>query len=181
MLIIIMSIIYFISSIITSIFFIRKKRSINNTKVIKYLFLYLLYIIIYILLLTIGYYVYNYNAKVINKTCNIICNYYYTTNNIQIILGLIINLVSNILFYIFSKKTIIKLYNSKFKYIILIIYILIQFIGILFGLLSVYGFMEYFVVKNTILNILRLIMSNLPIIIYPLDIFICEKKNKDLS
>lgn len=176
MLIIIMSILYFIFSIITSIFFMKKKRKINNTKKVKYLLLYLLYILIYITMLTIGYYVYNLNAKVVDQTCNITCTYYYTTNTIQIIFGLIIIFISNILFYNLSKKTIINLYNSRFKYIILVLYILIQFIGILFGLLSFYGFMGYFVIKNPILNILRLIISYLPIIIYPIDIFMYEKK-----
>lgn len=176
MLIIIISIIYFIFSIITSIFFIKKKREVNNTRKTKYLLLYLLYILIYVIMLTIGYYIYNFNAKIIDQTCNILCTYYYTTNAIQIIFGLIINLISNILFYTLSKKTIINLYNSKFKYIILVLYILIQFIGIIFGLLSVYGFMGIFIIKNPILNIFRLILSYLPFIIYPLDIFMYEKK-----
>lgn len=178
MLIMIISIFYFIICIITSIFFIKKKINIKNTAKIKYLFLYLLYILLYIILLTIGYYIYNFNAKIIEQSCNIMCTYYYTTNTIQIVFGLIINLMSNILFYIFSKKTIINLYNSKFKYIILVVYILIQFIGILFGLLSFYGFMGYFIIKNPILIIFRLVISYLPIVIYPIDIFIIEKIKK---
>ena len=176
MLIFIACIFYLIISIVTSIFFMRKKRNIDNKHKVKYLLLYLLYILLYIIMLTIGYYVYNFNARVINQTCSITCTYYYTTNTIQIIFGLIFFFISNYLFYNLSKKTIINLYNSKFKYIILVLYILVQFMGILFSLLSIYGFMGIFVVKNPILNILRLILGYLPIIIYPLDIFMYEKK-----
>lgn len=174
-----MSIFYFlITTILTSFFFFRKKRQAKNDKKVKYILYFLIYIIIFLSLLTLSYFINTKGEKLINRVCNNRCIYYYTNNNIKIILALIINSFSNILFYILTKKTIINIYNSKFKYIVHITYILINYSGMLFSLLTFYGVVGIFVIKNPIIFFMRIICTWLPIIIYPADTFIISRIRK---
>ena len=174
-----MSIFYFLISIISSIFFLRKKYNTTN-KVFKYLSIYLVSIIIYFILLIFNYYFYNKDYKVVayKDLKDSITLTHITTSWIQILLGLIFNMIINISFYYVTKHTIIKLYNNLFKYIILIMFIIILYMGMMFGYLSFYGFITKFYIKSIVFNILRFISTFLPLIIYPVDIFIIEKLKK---
>ncbi len=175
-----MSIFYFLISIITSIFFIRKKYNTDNTHVFKYLSSYLVIIIVYFILLILNYYFYNLDSKIVSykDLHDKITITHVTTSSIQILLGLIFNMILNISFYYITKKIYIKLFNNKFKYIILFIFIILLYSGMMFGYLSFYGFVTKFYIKNIILNILRYVSTFLPIIIFPLDIFIIDKLKK---
>ena len=180
MLLIIMSIIYFcITIIFSSILFFKQKISSNNNNKSKALITYFIYIIIYFVLMFINYYVYNKGVEVIDKKCDANCIYYYSNNGIQIFLGLTLNIVINYLFYNFTKKTMIQLFNSKFKYIILITYSLIQYLGIIFSLLTFNGFAGIFVIDNILLKIYRYISTYIPLIIYPSDMIITKIKDND--
>ena len=99
----------------------------------------------------------------------------YTTKSIYILIALLINLISNIVFYILTKKIITKILNTKLKYVIIIVYILFGYCTLLFGILTFFGFMGIYVIKNPILYILRIIITLLPLIIYPIDIFVIDK------
>lgn len=185
MLIFIMSIFYFlITTILTSIFFFKRKRKVTNEKIIKYILYYFIYILFFVAFLTLSYFINTVDEKLINRLCNDTtnrCVYYYTNNNIKIISAIIINCISNIIFYILTKKTILKLYNSKFKYIIFITYIFINYTGMLFSLLTFYGVVGIFVIKNPIIFFLRILCVWLPILIFPIDTFIIHKiKRKKL-
>ena len=175
-----MSIFYFLISIISSIFFLRKKYNTNNTSVFKYLSMYIGIIFIYFILLVLNYYFYNTDSKIVayKDLEDKISVTHVTTSSIQILLGLIFNMIINISFYYSTKNIIIKLYNNKFKYIILFTFIVLLYSGMMFGYLSFYGFVTKFYIKNIILNILRYISTYLPLIIFPLDIFIINKLKK---
>ena len=175
-----MSIIYFcITIIFSSILFFKQKIKHTEENKPKVLFLYFTYIFIYIILMIINYYVYNKGVDVIDKKCADNCIYYYTNNSLQIILGLTLNIVINYMFYIFTKKALIKLFNSKFKFIILITYSLIQYLGIIFSLLTFNGFAGILVIDNIILKKYRCISTYIPLLIYPTDMIITKIKDND--
>ena len=177
MLLIIMSIFYIsITIIMSSILFFKQKidnKEINKAKELIFSFA---YIFLYTILLIINYYVFNKGVEVIDKTCESNCIYYYTNNSVQIVLGLTLNIVINVLYYKLTKKTLLNLFNSKFRYIILITYSLIQYLGIIFGLLTFNGFAGIFVINNVILKVFRFISTYIPLLIYPTDMIITKIK-----
>ena len=175
-----MSIFYFIISIITSIFFFKKNYTTDNNKIFKYLSIYTVTIVIYFILLVLNYYLYNIDYKVVayKDLEDKIAITHITTSWIQILLGLLFNIIINISFYYISKRIIIKLNNNIFKYVILIMFIIILYSGMMFNTLSFYGFVNKFYIKNILLNILRFISTYSSIIIFPLDIFILDKLKK---
>ena len=133
----------------------------------------------YTILLIISYYIYNHNPITIKTACTIFCTYYYTTNVIFIIIGLSLYLVANLLFYYYTKKTLLVLFNTKVKYLILITYSIIGYLGIIFGILSFFGFMGIFVIDNIFLNLFRYIITYSLLLIYPIDILVIDKLKKN--
>lgn len=174
MFIVIVSIFYFtISTILPTIFLFKRKKEDIEIDKIKILVLYPLAIILHIVLLLISFYISIHKYEILGS-CGLMCSY-YTSNSLLILLALITNLISNIIFYILTKRTLIKLLSSKFKYIIIITYIIFEYCALIFGILTFYGFSGIYVIKNPILSILRIIISLLPLIIYPLDILVIDK------
>ena len=171
---IIITLFYFlISTILPSIFLFRRKKEDIEVDKLKILASYFLVMVLHVVLLLISFYISTYKYETLG-TCGMMCEK-YTTKSIFILLALIINFISNIIFYILTKKTLIKLLNTKLKYIILIVYILFGYCTLLFGILTFYGFMGIYVIKNPILYVLRIIITLLPLVYYPIDILVIDK------
>lgn len=162
-----------ISTILPSIFLFKRKKEDIEVDKIKVLINYFLVIILHTVLLLISFYISTYKYKTLGF-CGLMCQK-YTTKNIYILIALLINLISNIIFYILTKKTLVKILNTKLKYIILIVYILFGYCALLFGILTFFGFMGIYVIKNPILYVLRIIIALLPLVIYPIDIIVIDK------
>lgn len=181
--IIICIILFLILGIILPTIFLFKRTKINpdnNVFKLKYCGLYCLITFLYLLTFLISASIYLYNLKIIDS-CGYLCQN-YTNSNINIIVGLSIHLINSLLFYIFSKKIIIKFHieGSKLKYLILSIFT-IMLICIFF--LSYYAFGNFlgnFIINNTILNIIRWIIIFLPLFVYSIDTFIIASIRKKI-
>ena len=171
---ILISLFYFsISTILPTIFLFKRKKEDIEVDKIKILLSYLLVMILHGVLLLTSFYISTYKYEILGY-CGLMCQK-YTTKSIYILIALLINLISNIVFYILTKKIITKILNTKLKYVIIIVYILFGYCTLLFGILTFFGFMGIYVIKNPILYILRIIITLLPLIIYPIDIFVIDK------
>lgn len=178
MLLLIMTLLYiFITIVLSTILFFRNKYKENNEERIIILSKYLLSLVIYIVIIVIASFIFNNDVKYVDKYCNPakICKN-YTNDSYNLIIGLILYISSTFMFYISTKKAIIKLFNNKFKYFILITYTFIQYCGLLFGYFSFYKFLGFVVIDNILINIFRYIAIFIPIIIYPIDMIINKIK-----
>ena len=156
------------------VLFKNKYTSTNEDKIVV-LFKYLIILIIYVAIIVISSFIFNDNVKYIEKYCTTSCKH-YTNEGYKSVIGLLLYIVASFMFYLFTKKTIIKLFNTKTKYLILIIYTLIQYCGLIFGYFSFYKFLGIVVIDNIIINIFRYIAIFIPLIIYPTDMIINKIK-----
>ncbi len=182
--IIIIGIILFLilSTILPTIFLFKriKINPSNNVFRLKYLGLYCLTTIIYIFIFIISFNIYLYNYQTLDN-CGFLCSN-YTNSTFNIILGLSIHLINSLLFYILSKKIIIKFHieGSKLKYLILSIYTVIIICIFILSNFVFGGILGHFVIKNSILNIIRWIIIFLPLFICFIDIFIIANITKKI-
>lgn len=180
MFIVVVSIFYFtISTILPTIILFRRKKEDIEVNKIKILALYPLTMMLHVIMLLISFYISIHKYTTLDS-CGLMCRY-YTNNSLLILLALLINLISNIAYYIFTKKALTKLLNSKFKYLIVVTYIIFEYCALIFGILTFYGFLGIYVIKNPIIYVLRIIITLLPLIIYPIDILIIDKFKKGFN
>lgn len=183
LIIIICTILFLILGIILPTIFLFKRtkiKPVDEVFKLKYFGLYCLITFIYLLTFLISASIYLYNLKIIDS-CGYLCQN-YTNSPINIIVGLSIHLINSLLFYTFSKKTIIKFHTegSKLKYLIISIFT-IMLLCIFF--LSYYAFGSFlgkFIINNIILNIIRWVIIFLPLFIYSIDTFIITNIRKKI-
>lgn len=176
MLLLIMTLIYILITItLSSIILFKSDYEGTNEEKIVVLFKYLIILIIYIAIIGAGSFIFNNDVKYLAKYCTKACKH-YTNDGYKLVIGLLLNVVATFMFYLSTKKTIIKLFNTKSKYLILIIYSIIQYCGLLFGYFSFYKFLGTVVIENLFINIFRYIVIFIPLIIYPTDMIIKKIK-----
>ncbi len=179
--IIICIILFLILGIILPTYLLFKRTKIkpsNKLFKLKYCSLYCLITLLYLIIFLISASIYLYNMQVIDN-CGYLCTN-YTNSTINIIIGLSIHLLNNLLYYLFFKKIIIKFQTegSKIKYLILVIFTTILSCVFVLSYFAFGQFLGHFIIYNSILNVIRWITIFSPLFFYFIDILIIEKIKK---
>lgn len=174
-------ILFLILCIILPTIFLFKCTSIkpsNKNFKLKYCGLYCFITLLYILIFIISAGIYLYDNKLLD-TCGFLCRN-YTNSTINIILGLSIHFINSLLFYIFTKKMIVKFQTegSKLKYLILSIFTIILSCIFILSYFAFCYFLGKFIIYNPILDIIRWITIISPLFFYSIDIFIIDNIKK---
>lgn len=167
-------IIFIILSIITLIFNIISFQYLNipsnkEYSDLKELSKYSLIILLHIILSITSIIIYLFNTKLLD-------NYNYTNSPINIIIGLTIYTISTNIFCLLSIKTILKLINSKFKYLIFILYLTINYTTSVIAYCMFGQLLGKFIIDNIFLNLFRWIVIYHSILIFP--IYILKEKTR---
>lgn len=170
--ILILATVFIIPSII--LFKLHKQENSDEPFLLKQTALFFGSSIFFIIVFALSSSVYSNNAHSLDNCGNFCTN--YTNSNINIILGLFIQLINIIIYYKFFKRILIffHTHKSKLKYLIISLYTLIVLCVYIFGIFIYAGFLGHFIINNIILNILRYLVIYMPLLIYFIDIFIIE-------